>query len=634
VTPLASPEEGRKILAMGNEALARGALEAGLGYFTTYPGTPASEVGVVLQDLMADFPGLYAEISVNEHVAALAALGASWAGVRTLVTMKHVGMNVAAEALHFAAYTGVKGGMVVVVGSDPGAGSSTSEQDDRWYSLHTHLPILEPSDIQEAKEMTRRAFELSEAYDLPVVVNAPSKLCHNIGDLALGALPAAPRYRGTFERNPERYLNLFDMAARNHGRALANVERLRGEAGGLGFSRLLPGTGRTGILTSGLHYGYALEALEILGVAEVPVLKIGMSYPLDPREIVAFFAGLDRVVVVEELEGFLEFQSKRLAYDAGVRTPVVGKELFAAWGELTADRVLDALAEVFGKEVPESRSLGQRALTAHAEDVPPRQGAYCPGCPHRGTAYALLQAAGRGVVYAGDIGCYTLSVLPPFRVSDFVTCMNCGTGSGQGIARVDETPVVALVGDSTFFHSGVPSLLNAVQTGANLLLLVLDNRWVAMTGHQPSPTTDVLVDGTRRDAVDLVGVLKALGVRWVRKGDPFSPTGLENLIRDGLKEKGVRVIVVEGECALQSERRRKLSPPGFEEYVDLDPERCQRCHRCYREVACPAIREVAGCEGQAVYAVDDALCQRCGVCEAVCPNSAITRTRVVRRRAA
>jgi indolepyruvate ferredoxin oxidoreductase alpha subunit len=199
---------------------------------------------------------------------------------------------------------------------------------------------------------------------------------------------------------------------------------------------------------------------------------------------------------------------------------------------------------------------------------------------------------------------------------------------------VDETPVVALVGDSTFFHSGVPSLLNAVQTGANLLLLVLDNRWVAMTGHQPSPTTDVLVDGTRRDAVDLVGVLKALGVRWVRKGDPFSPTGLENLIRDGLKEKGVRVIVVEGECALQSERRRKLSPPGFEEYVDLDPERCQRCHRCYREVACPAIREVAGCEGQAVYAVDDALCQRCGVCEAVCPNSAITRTRVVRRRAA
>ncbi|MBI5015946.1 MAG: indolepyruvate ferredoxin oxidoreductase subunit alpha [Deltaproteobacteria bacterium] len=634
MNPLASPGAGRKLLAMGNEALARGALEAGLGYFTTYPGTPASEVGVVLQELRADFPGLYAEISVNEHVAALAALGASWTGVRALVTMKHVGMNVAAEALHFAAYTGVKGGLVVVVGSDPGAGSSTSEQDDRWYSLHTHLPILEPSDIQEAKEMTRRAFDLSEAFDLPVVINAPSKLCHNIGDLALGALPIAPRYRGNFERNPERYLNLFDMAARNHGRALANIDRLRAEAGGQGFDRLLPGPGRTGILTSGLHYGYVLEALEILGVPDVPVLKIGMSYPLDPAAIASFVASVDRVVVVEELEGFLELQAKHLAYDAGLRTPITGKELFPAWGELTADGVLDGLAEVFGAAVPDARGLGQRVLAAHAAEVPPRQGAFCPGCPHRGTAYALLRAAGRDVVYAGDIGCYTLSVLPPFRVSDFVTCMNCGTGSGQGIARVDGTPVVALVGDSTFFHSGVASLLNAVQNGADLLLLVLDNRWVAMTGHQPSPTTDVLVDGTRRAAVDLMGFLKALGVRWVRRGDPFSPGTLENLIRDGLKERGVRVIVVEGECALQSERRQKRGPPAFEEYVDLDPERCQRCHRCYRELACPAIRETVGPAGEPVYAIDDALCQRCGVCEALCPNSAITRTRVVRRRAA
>ncbi len=628
--PLASARAGQTVLAMGNEALARGGLEAGLGYFTTYPGTPASEVGTVLLDLQEAFPGLQVEISTNEHVAALGALGASWAGVRSMVTMKHVGMNVAAEPLHFAGYTGVRAGMVVVVGSDPGATSSTGEQDDRWYSLHAHLPILEPSDIQEAKEMTRRAFELSEAYDLPFVVNAPSKLCHNIGSLRLGELPGGAAYRGRFERNPTRFLNLFDFAVQNHARCLANVKRLREDAPSLGLNERIPGHGPVGIVTSGLHFAHVLEALEILGIEGVPILKIGLSYPLDPVVITEFLGTVQRAVVVEELEGFLEFQLKRWAYDAGVRTPVAGKEIFADHGEIGVDAVVEGLAGVLGRPVPRERTEGLRTWQRHAGEIPPRQGAFCPGCPHRATNYALLRAAGRDVVYAGDIGCYTLSVLPPFRVSDWVTCMNCGVGSGQAIARVSDEPVVALVGDSTFFHSGVPTLLNAVQNGADLLLLILDNRWVAMTGHQPSPTTDLLVDGTRRRAVDLVGFVKALGVGWVRRADPFRVRALEDLIRDGLGREGVRVIVVEGECALQTERRSKRLPSPEEEWVDLDPERCQRCHRCYRDLACPAIREVGGDEPW--YEIDPALCQRCGVCEAICPNSAITRTRVRRRR--
>ncbi|RMG97516.1 MAG: indolepyruvate ferredoxin oxidoreductase subunit alpha [Candidatus Dadabacteria bacterium] len=633
MNPLAAAEAGRAILAMGNEALARGGLEAGLGYFSTYPGTPASEVGTVLQELRTAFPGLYAEISTNEHVAALGAMGASWAGVRSMVAMKHVGMNVAAEPFHFAGYTGVRAGMVVVLGSDPGATSSTGEQDDRWYSLHTHLPVLEPADIQEAKEMTRRAFELSEAYDLPFVVNAPSKLCHNIGTLRLGPLPERVTYRGRFERNPERFLNLFDFAVKNHGRCLANVERLRADAASLGLNRVIPGSGRVGLVCSGLLFAYAMEALEILGLRDVPVLKVGMSYPLDPGVVTRFLAGLDRVVFVEELEGFLEFQAKRWAYDAGVRTPIVGKELFPAAGEIDVDRVVDGLAEALGRPVPASRTKGAEAWRAVAAEVPPRQGAFCPGCPHRGTNYALKRAAGPDTVFAGDIGCYTLSVLPPFRVSDWVTCMNCGAGSGQAVAQVTDQPVVALVGDSTFFHSGVPTLLNAVQNGADLVLLILDNRWVAMTGHQPSPTTDRLVDGTPRKAVDLVGFVRSLGVEWVRRADAFRVRPLEVLLREALSGSGVRVIVVEGECALQAERRRKLAPPAAEEWVDLDPERCQRCHRCYRELACPAIREEETPDGP-VYLIDPGLCQRCGVCEEICPNSAITTTRIRRKGAA
>jgi len=633
VNPLASSESGRAVLAMGNEALARGGIEAGLGYFSTYPGTPASEVGTVLQGLREEFPGLYAEISTNEHVAALGALGASWAGVRSMVAMKHVGMNVAAEPFHFAGYTGVRAGMVVVLGSDPGATSSTGEQDDRWYSLHTHLPVLEPADIQEAKEMTRQALELSEAYDLPFVVNAPSKLCHNIGTLRLGPLPERVTYRGGFERNPERYLNLFDLAVKNHGRCLANVERLRADAGRLGLNRVIPGRGRVGIVCSGLLFAYTMEALEILGLDDVPVLKVGMSYPLDPRLVTRFLEGLDRAVFVEELEGFLEFQAKRWAYDAGVRVPIVGKELFPATGEVDVDRVTDALAEALGGRLPHDRRRGSEALERHRAEMPPRQGAFCPGCPHRATNFALRRAAGPDTVFAGDIGCYTLSVLPPFRVSDWVTCMNCGAGSGQAIAQVSDDPVVALVGDSTFFHSGVPTLLNAVQNGADLVLLILDNRWVAMTGHQPSPTTDRLVNGTPRKAVDLVGFVRSLGVEWVRRADAFRVRPLEVLLREALAGSGVRVIVVEGECALQSERRRKGALALQEEWVDLDPERCQRCHRCYRDLACPAIREEEGAEGP-VYVIDLGLCQRCGVCEEICPNSAITRTRVRRGRAA
>jgi indolepyruvate ferredoxin oxidoreductase, alpha subunit len=633
MSEVGSRRAGQTILAMGNEALARGALEAGLGFFSTYPGTPVSEVGTVLQELQPSFPGLYAEIGLNEHVATLAALGASWTGVRSMVAMKHVGMNVAAEPLHFAGYTGVRGGLVVLVGSDPGAGSSTGEQDDRWYSLHTHLPVLEPSDIAEAREMVRRAFELSEDYGLPWIVNAPSKLCHNIGALTLGPLPETPRYRGRFERNPERYLNLFDMAARNHARCLETIDRLRGDLRSLGMNSLHPGRGPIGILTSGLHFPYVLEALEILGVEDVPILKIGLSYPLNPEEICSFLASVVKILVVEELEGFLEFQVKRLAYDSGLRTPVAGKEHFPAWGELGPDRVLQVLSQVFSKPVPSSREKGRRVFEAYAPELPPRQGAFCPGCPHRATAYALRKACGPDVVYAGDIGCYTLAVLPPFQVSDWVTCMNCGTGSGQGVAHTSAQQVVALVGDSTFFHSGIPSLLNAAQNGAELLLLVLDNRWVAMTGHQPSPTTQSLLDGSRRAAVDLVGLIKALGIPWVRRADAFNVVGLENLLRDALKERGIRVLVAEGECALQAERRRKASPVGYEEYVDCDPDRCQRCHRCYRELACPAIREDT-LDGEATYVVDEGLCQGCRVCEAICPNSALTATRIVRRRAA
>lgn len=631
MNPLALDKPGTVILAMGNEAIVRGGLEAGLGYFSTYPGTPASEIGEGYKSLGKEFPHLHAEFSVNEHVAAHGAQGASWAGVRSMVAMKHVGMNVAAEVLHFAGYTGVRGGMVVVIGSDPGATSSTSEQDDRWYSLHTHLPILEPASIQEAKDFTLAAFSLSERYNLPFVLNAPSRLCHNIGSLTLGELPGSPGGKGRFERNPQRYVNLFAGSVANHRRALENVKRLAGDAPALGLNRVLPGEGTTGFITSSINYLSLMEALAVLGVTGAPVMKLGLTYPLNGAEVLEFAHALERVYVVEDLEGFVEHQVKRQLYDTGLRVPVIGKSLFPEYGELDVDIIAAALADELGATLPE-RVRRSDALSARlTADLPPRQGAFCTACPHRSTVYSIVKATGRKVIFAGDIGCYTLSCLQPFRAFDWVTCMNCGVGIAQGMLQaIEGEDLLAYVGDSTFFHSGIPGLINAVQQNASMVLVILDNKWVAMTGHQPTPTTDTDVDGTRHRPVDIRALLKSLGIGYVRTINPFNIKSSIVAIKEALRRKGgVRVIIAEQECALQYARRASFRPAGEEVYHQIDPGRCQKCNECYVEFGCPAIRRRD--EGDAWrYYIEEASCLNCGACRDLCPNSAIARVEITR----
>ncbi len=628
---LALNEPGRTILAMGNDAVVRGGLEAGLGYFSTYPGTPASEIGEGYVSLKEEFPHIHAEFSVNEHVAAHGAQGASWAGVRSMTAMKHVGMNVAAEVLHFAAYTGVNAGFVVVIGSDPGATSSTSEQDDRWYSLHTHLPLLEPADIQEAKDFTKLAFGLSERYDLPVVLNAPSKLCHNIGSLSLGPLPAEFPSAGRFEKDPSRYINLFAGSVANHRRAMENAARLAAGAPSHGLNRVIPGTGPLGFISSSVNFLYLMEALAILGITDAPVMKLGMTYPLNTGEIAAFAKGLERIIIVEDLEGFLEFQIKSALYGAGVTVPIEGKSIFPPFGELDVDLIVRLLAERLKKPLPKAMSRSIELAAKHTADIPPRQGSFCIGCPHRATLYSVVKATGRNAVFAGDIGCYTLSCLPPFSAFDWVTCMNCGVGIGQGIRQVmKEGDMIAYVGDSTFFHSGVPGLINAIQQGASMVLMVLDNKWVAMTGHQPSPTTETDVDGRKLNPVDIKGLLKSIGIKYVRTVDPFNIKAATAAIKEALRQKeGVRVIIAEAECALQYGRRLRYEKPGYEVYYQIEPGICQKCDECYVHFGCPAIRR--GEKGGAhYYYIEEASCLNCGACRDLCPNSAISRVEIKR----
>ena len=629
MNPLACNEPGKTILAMGNDAIVRGGLEAGLGYFSTYPGTPASEIGEGFTALKQQFPHIHTEFSVNEHVAAHGAQGASWANVRSMVTMKHVGMNVASEVLHFAAYSGVRAGFVVVVGSDPGATSSTSEQDDRWYSLHTHLPILEPATIQEAKDFTIKAFELSEKYNLPVILNAPSKLCHNIGSLTLGSLPREVQKNGHFERNPTRYINLFGGSVANHRRAMESIDALEKDIPLVSLNREVPGTGKTGFISSSINYLYLMEALALLGIVDAPVLKIGITHPLNVKEISGFAGGLERIIIVEELEGFLEYQIKQLLYDTGIRTAIKGKQIFPRYGELDVDIIADVLSRELGLPLPEKMERALKISETLTTGIPPRQGAFCIGCPHRATLYSIVKATDRKVIFAGDIGCYTLSCLPPFRAFDWVTCMNCGVGIAQGmLQKIEGEKVIAYVGDSTFFHSGIPNVINAVQQHADLVLVILDNKWVAMTGHQPSPTTDVSIHGEKMNPVDIKGLLKSIGVKYIRSIDPFNIKASIAAVRDALRqEEGVRVIIAEQECALQFARRIKITPPEYTVFYQIERGRCQLCNECYVDLGCPAIRKDFNDDGHFYY-IEETACLRCGACKDLCPNGAIVRTEI------
>ncbi len=619
--------EGEIILAMGNEAIARAGVEAGIAYFSMYPGTPATEIGQTLELLQPRLPGLHVEYSANEHVSLNGAMGASWAGVRAMVAMKHVGLNVAAEPAHFLGYTGVDGGLVIVVGSDPGATSSTGEQDDRWYSLHTHLPLIEPSTIQEAKDFVVEAFEFSERFRLPFVVNAPSRLCHNIGDLRLGRI-SRKRGRKEFTPNYQRYFNLFGQAVANHQDCIDRVKQLAASPESHAFNRILPGSAPWGVVTSGVNFLYVMESLEILGLFDVPIFKIGISYPFPTAQIQEFAHNLEKIVVVEDLEGFLEFQLKSHAFDLKLNAKVLGKALIPPSGETTPDMVLDALSEVSGKSVPASVKKAAAIGAEIVSSIPSRTATFCIGCPHRASVHAVLTAAEGNAIIGGDIGCYTMASLPPFKAAEWCTCMNCGLSAAQGISHVASgKKLLALVGDSTFFHSGIQSLHNAVINQADVLLVILDNSWVAMTGHQRSPTTSLDVKGNRVDATDLKALLKDLGVKHVRVVDVFDVARLRSAVSEELKRKGVRVIVARGECALQTTRRGRSIPDRSFTFYSIVKERCQRCGICYKNFGCPAIMESAN-ETEKYYYINAHTCVRCGACRTICPNSAIVASRL------
>lgn len=576
----------RTLLLSGNEAIARGAWEAGVRVGSGYPGTPSSEILPALKEL----GDCYVEWSVNEKVALEVAAGASIAGARALVTMKHVGLNVAADPLFTLAYTGVEGGLVIISADDPSMHSSQNEQDNRNYARAAKVPMLEPADSQEARDFTLRAFELSERFDTPVIVRPVTRICHSDGLVEVGER-AQVELRGELTPQPRKYVMVPAWARERRAVMAERVAALVDFAEETDLNREEMGDRSLGIIASGVAYQYAREAFP-----QASFLKLGMVWPLPPERIRQFAGRVERLFVVEELDPFLTEQILAL----GVTVEPVAEQF--RLGELTPGRVR---ALITGEPPPD---------TAPDPDLPPRPPTLCAGCPHRGVFAALRKLK---AYVTGDIGCYTLGTLAPLEALHTCLCMGAGIGEAHGIQKVrgHEAPVVAVIGDSTFTHSGITGLVNIAYNAGVSTVAILDNRTTAMTGGQVHPGVGETLSGMPGRALDFEALARAVGIADVRVVDPYDMAATEEALRAAMASPEPSVVIARRECALMV-RERRPAPV-------LDEERCTRCGACIR-LGCPALSAFDDGGKRPLPRIDTAFCNGCTMCVQVCPVGALT----------
>ena len=574
----------KRAILSGNEAIARGAYEAGVQVAAAYPGTPSTEI---LENLVT-YEGIRSQWSPNEKVALEVAIGANLAGVRALAAMKHVGVNVAADPLMTLSYVGVRGGLVLISAGDPGMHSSQNEQDNRFYARLAKIPMLEPSDSQEAKDFVGIAFDLSLKFDTPVMIRMLTRVCHGKSVVKLGE-PLSVEGRG-YEKNARKTVMVPGHARLRHVFVEARRKKLESFADTFPENRVEMNSAEMGIIAAGAVYQYAKDAFP-----NASFLKLGLTYPIPQQRIRDFAQSVEKCYVVEELEPFLEDQIKALGI------AVIGKDVLPRTGE-------------FSPEIIRAGISGEEPVREPAASLPARPPVLCAGCGHRGLFYVLKKLK---LVVTGDIGCYTLSALPPLEAMDTCICMGASIGNACGISRVSDQLVVAVLGDSTFFHAGLPGLLNAVYNQAPIVVVVLDNETTAMTGHQPHPGTGMDAVGRPAMKILIENVAKALGVEHVGVCDPYNleeaVKTLKNAIEYTLNSGKPSLVVSRRICALLARRL------GVKERVyRVNPEKCKGCGVCVREFGCPAITLRNG-----VAVIDEVLCLGCGVCAQVCPFKAV-----------
>jgi indolepyruvate ferredoxin oxidoreductase alpha subunit len=577
----------------GNEAIARGVWEAGVKVAAAYPGTPSTEI----MENISKYPveDLHAQWSTNEKTALDVAIGASFAGVRAFAAMKHVGLNVAADALMSFSYIGVNAGLVLVVCDDPGIHSSQNEQDSRVFASFAHVPVIEPSDGQEALEFTKYAFELSEEFDTPVIVRATTRLSHTRSEVKVGERVELPP-RG-FNENSAKNVMIPNNARNRHPKVLERENLVAEALANSPLTKVEINGSSVGVITMGMSYVYVKEVFP-----EVSVLKLASSYPLSERLIREFCDQVDRVIVVEELEPVVENALKIM----GIK--VEGKTLFPRTGEFSPEVVRDGF--VAAGLLPEKIRKGNFDFAPMVR--PP---VLCSGCPHTSCFMALRALDGR---VAGDIGCYTLSVVEPLKSMDTCVSMGSSIANAVGMAKAgtETKPIIATIGDSTFLHSGIPPLIDAVYNQANITVFLLDNHITAMTGGQDHPGTGKTLRGEETARVDFTKLIKALGVEWVETVDSYDMASMYQSLREAVEFKGVSVVISDRPCVLDPQ---KIKGQPFA----VDQDKCVACQSCMN-LGCPALTWSDGWhEGRHKVEINPESCMGCSICAQICPTDSI-----------
>jgi len=619
MTDLTDPTPGTTHLLLGNEAIVRGALEAGVDIATTYPGTPATEIADVFSVIAkaklkaGQDPGFYMEYAVNEKVALEIAAAASFTGLRAITSMKHVGLNVASDTFMTYMYIGCRGGHLIVSADDPSCHSSQNEQDNRYYALFAGAPMLEPSTPQEAKDMAKAGIELSEHLKLPVLMRTTTRLNHARAAVTFGPL-TPPRRKGTFIKDPL-LVTVPATARAKHPELLKTLDKAEAIAETSPFNSIITINKKsdTGIIASGVSVAYVKELATDLHL-NTHILKLGFTNPLPRTLCTDFLKAHKTILVVEELEPILENQLKALAYDHHIPVTILGKSTghFTRLYEYTPDIVTDALTKAFHIQNPTPKPK------TSSLPLPSRPPSLCPGCPHRATYYAVKKAAPKDTIYPTDIGCYTLGKAKPLEIADVLLCMGSNAGTACGFAISTNQRIISFMGDSTFFHSGIPPIIEAVHHQHNVVITILDNRTTAMTGHQPHPGTDV--DGMGRPAtqINVEDVVKGLGVSDIHIVDPNDIKATSEAYTKALAFKGPSVVVSKSPCILLELARKRKAQEPVNLYV-IDQSVCKRCKTCIGRFGCPALYFA---EDGSVH-IDPTQCNGCGNCVQVCPYKAI-----------
>ena len=650
-----------KQMIMGNQAIALGALKAGVNLVAGYPGTPSSEI-IEFISKYKDKTGTYVEWSVNEKAAAEVAAGASYAGSRTMITMKQVGLNVASDPVMCLSYVGVKGGMVIVVADDPGPISSQTEQDTRNYAQYSKLPCFDPSTPLEAYQMVQEAFELSEKYNTPVLLRPTTRVDHAYESMDFPELGPC-RTPGAFEKDSARWVIFPKASFNNHKRIFERNEKVLPDEfsnskwnsivshDNLVVPEPVEGPQKIAFAAGGISYCYLMEALSLLGMTNYPVLKIGTPYPFPKALAEKFLREHDKVIVFEELDPVIEENLIRVAGSANINTKIIGKldGTVPVAGELSVEIIKDVLVSFPNNNDVSFPGLTRESLLERdcrvkpdndtnsnsyndngvlAPSLPIRPPVLCAGCPHRGAFYAVKQAMkGKKTVYCGDIGCYTLGNAQPLDMTDTCLCMGADITMAQGFYHNEKDRYCfSFIGDSTFFASGITGVVNGVYNQAKQTICVLDNSTTAMTGHQPHPGTGLTMMGEIVEKISIEKILQAIGVSPVITVNPFDQKAAVEAVKTASEAPGVSAIIFKAPCIAIAQKVGWEKPHA----LTVDSAKCIGCRKCINELGCPALsvsmsalRQAQGPQGKRLVEIDKSLCTGCGLCSQVCPVQAI-----------